>query len=155
RWVGQLSADERDRMRAHLTTRADGFADDFNRELTRAFFGLQIGSELPRDGTPLPADIDRFEHWYATAAHPDLVRAVYVVEIGDRGVLTLRQFHRNPARLELTEWPSELAPMHKRLTELVTPPMLDPGQPIRFQPVWPEIPAIAMPRVHLDVSSTR
>ena len=48
RWVGQLSADERDRIKDHLKDSADEFAEDFNRELTRAFFWLQVGPVIPR-----------------------------------------------------------------------------------------------------------
>jgi signal transduction histidine kinase len=154
KWVGQLSADERDRMRAHLTTRADGFADDFNRELTRTFFGLQVGSELPREGQAPPSDIERFEHWFATAPRPDLVRAVYQVEVGDRGGLLLRRFQRNPARLDVAAaWPGELEPLHQRLKDVLT--SSDVGQPVRVAPVWPEIPALVMPRLRLNVTPTR
>src|SRR5689334_11220795 len=70
-WVGQLSHDERDRMRAHLRARADDFSDDFNRELTRAFLWLQIGPELRRDQEPDPAEA-RYERWFTASPHPEL-----------------------------------------------------------------------------------
>ena len=40
RWLGQISAAERDRMAATLRTRASGFAEDFDRELNRAYSAL-------------------------------------------------------------------------------------------------------------------
>jgi signal transduction histidine kinase len=152
RWVGQLIADERDRMRGHLRDRADSFADDFNREITRVFFELQLGGEPPRDGET-SSELERFERFFATAARPDLVRAVYVAELDGHKPPKLRQFHRNPARMEDVAWPSELEPLHKRLSESVEPS--DPPQPMRFPPVWPEIPALAMPRLRLDVNAKR
>jgi signal transduction histidine kinase len=152
RWVGQLSADERDRMRAHLSARADSFADDFNREITRAFFGLQVGTELPRDGEA-PSEVERFEHWFATAPRPEIIRAVYQVETREGSAPKLRQFHRNPARLDETAWPAELGAIQKRLQEMAA--NADVPQPVRFPPVWPEIPAMAMPRLRLDVNANR
>jgi signal transduction histidine kinase len=150
RWVGQLSADERDRMRASLTTRADGFADDFNRELTRAFFGLQVGTELPRDSY-VPTDVERFEHWYTTAPHPDLVRAIYLVDLSDKGDISLKQFHRHPARLESAAWPAELEQVRREVAERAG----DGAQPFRVRPVWPEIPALTMGRVRVSINQSR
>ncbi len=66
RWVGQLSADERDRIKDHLKDSADEFAEDFNRELTRAFFWLQVGPVIRQEDTPEP-DEQRYERWYSTA----------------------------------------------------------------------------------------
>ena len=56
-WVGQLSTDERERLSRRLDRQAEELADDFNLEITRAFFSLQWGAELRRD-LPLEADVD-------------------------------------------------------------------------------------------------
>ena len=42
RWLGRISDAERDRMRATLNTRASGFAQDFDGELTRAYLLFQV-----------------------------------------------------------------------------------------------------------------
>ena len=42
RWLGQISGAERERMTATLNTRATAFAQDFDRELTRAYLLFQI-----------------------------------------------------------------------------------------------------------------
>jgi len=76
RWVGQLSADERERLRSHADTQAENLTDDFNRELTRAFFWLQFGPELRRDA-PLEAEVDRYARWYSAAPRPELVKTIY------------------------------------------------------------------------------
>ena len=57
RWVGQLSADERERLRSHADNQAENLTEDFNRELTRAFFWLQVGPELRRDA-PLDDEVE-------------------------------------------------------------------------------------------------
>src|SRR5262245_55578015 len=87
-WVGQLSKDERDRMRAHLRARAGDFSDDFNRELTRAFLWLQIGPELRRDAPPEAAE-QRYERWFTAAPHPELIKSIYRAEATASGDLTL------------------------------------------------------------------
>lgn len=144
RWVGQLSNDERDRMRAHLNRRADGFADDFNRELTRVFFRLQIGAEIPADGE-LATDESRFDRWYEAESRPDVVRAIYQVAIDDQGGTSLREFRRGPARFEPTAWPTALEPIRERFEQARANG--ETGGTFRFQPVWPAIPALVIPRV--------
>ena len=79
RWVGQLSADERDRIKDHLKDSADEFAEDFNRELTRAFFWLQVGPVIPQEDTPEPDEL-RYERWYTTAESPELIAGIYQVD---------------------------------------------------------------------------
>src|SRR6266545_1869422 len=131
RWVGQLSMDERDRMRAHLRARADDFSDDFNRELTRAFLWLQIGPELRRDAPP-ESDEQRYERWFTAAQHPELIKTIYQADVAPGGEVTLRQFERATPRLDPAEWPAELAPMRDRLVkQLRDAPPAEPAPPQR------------------------
>src|ERR1051326_2112043 len=41
RWLGEVSAGERERMQAFLKTSAERFCSDFDRELTNAYVQLQ------------------------------------------------------------------------------------------------------------------
>jgi two-component system sensor histidine kinase SenX3 len=122
RWVGQLSADERDRIKDHLKDSADEFAEDFNRELTRAFFWLQVGPVMRQEDTPEP-DEQRYERWYSTAESPELIAAIYQVDLdpvpsGDGGhELKLFQFVRNEPRLEQAAWPAVLEPVKQALID--------------------------------------
>ena len=50
RWLGQISASERDRMKRSLAAQADEFTQEFDRELTRAYFWLQA-DRSPSPGT--------------------------------------------------------------------------------------------------------
>ncbi|NEN44435.1 hypothetical protein G3V71_24075, partial [Escherichia coli] len=54
RWLGQISADERDRMQRSLRTQVNEFTQEFDRELTRAYFWLQAD----RGPTPNTAAAD-------------------------------------------------------------------------------------------------
>src|SRR5262245_22851070 len=113
-WVGQLSKDDRDRMRAHLRARADDFSDDFNRELTRAFLWLQIGPELRRDAPPEPAE-QRYERWFTAAPRPELIKTIYKVDVAPSGDLAMQQFQRATPRLDPVDWPDELTPIRQRM----------------------------------------
>ena len=153
RWVGQLSADERDRTTAHLQRRADAFADDFNRELTRAFFWLQVGPEIRRDRR-VESDEERYERWYTTAPRPDLIKTIYRLKLDpdDRReeAVRLEMFERAPARLERAEWPAALAPIRARLEEGIAEHRTDGSRPVRVPLVWSDIPAIVIPRVQVQ-----
>ncbi len=151
RWVGQLSADERERMRTHLVLRADAMSDDFDRELTRAFFWLQVGPEIRRD-VPLEADADRYLRWFASSPRPELVKTVYRLTMPPEGAKTapvVEVFNRAQARLEPADWTPELVPVRDRLGEAIAAHARDPGAPVRIPLVWPDIPALVMPRVQV------
>ena len=80
RWLGQISADERTRMRASLRSRVEDFTQEFDRELTRAYFWLQV-DRGPAPGVAAADSTDHFQRWFSTAPHPDMVRAIHVVAI--------------------------------------------------------------------------
>ena len=175
RWVGQLSADERDRIKDHLKDSADEFAEDFNRELTRAFFWLQVGPVIRQEDVPEP-DEQRYERWYSTAEAPELIAAIYQVDLdpvpvqsggqsGEGGHghdLKLRQFVRNEPRLEDATWPSVLEPVKQALIDRHGPvpagttasPAPDAGRNTvvglgRVPLLWPDVPAMVMPRARV------
>jgi signal transduction histidine kinase len=157
RWVGQLSIDERDRIREHLKSSADEFAEDFNRELTRAFFWLQIGPEVKHEEPP-ESDAQRYERWFAAAARPDLIKTVYQVDLDAAGHPVLQQFYRQEPRLEPAEWPEVLTPLRTAIAErheVVSgsqepPPQGGPGTPLTRLPwVWPDVPALLIPRARV------
>jgi signal transduction histidine kinase len=149
-WVGQLSHDDRDRMRAHLRGRADDFSDDFNRELTRAFLWLQIGPELRRDVAPEPPEA-RYEHWFTAAPHPELIKTIYKVDVAENGRLTMQQFQRGEPRLDTVDWPPELIPIRDRLLTAMREQPPDPGPPqrpgvvMRVPLLWPDLGVMIVP----------
>src|SRR5690242_7408662 len=76
RWLGEVSAGERERMQANLRTSADRFCADFDRELTNVYAQLQTlaaaAIPLTEDGHPA-----RYRQWLAVAPRPKLVREIY------------------------------------------------------------------------------
>jgi signal transduction histidine kinase len=156
RWVGQLSADERERIKDNLKDSAEDFSEDFNRELTRAFFWLQVGPEVRRDGAT-ETDAQRYERWFTGAPHPELISSIYHVEVDEAGKLSLQQFVRAEPRFEHVSWPATLEPIRKAITErsiqTASLPQVQRPPFTRVPVLWPEVPAIIVPRLRVLTSS--
>src|SRR6185436_11596513 len=75
RWVGQVSEAEREQLKQSLDRRSKEFADEFDREIGRAY---QIFRPTPGSGPSAP---DRFakqyEEWHATARFPGMLKTAY------------------------------------------------------------------------------
>src|SRR5690606_1849495 len=79
RWLGQISADERERMMSSLRSQVREFTQDFDRELTRAYFWLQ----MDRSGLGLtPANSTaHFDRWFSSAPDAGIISAIYTVTV--------------------------------------------------------------------------
>jgi signal transduction histidine kinase len=146
RWVGQLSADERERLRSHADNQADNLTEEFNRELTRAFFWLQVGPELQRDA-PLDDEVTRYARWYAAAPRPELVKTIYRLSepTTEHGPWVVERFARDPARLEAVAWPAELDPVKPQLQQTLD--ARKNAAPQRLIPTVASVPALVIPRL--------
>jgi signal transduction histidine kinase len=113
RWLGQISETDQTRLRATAKTRADEFARDFDREITRAFLRLQFDAAGARalDTTRF---VERRARWRANTSHPDLVQDVWLT---DSSTASLWRFDALSGRLEPSPWPAALGPTHERIRE--------------------------------------
>lgn len=114
RWLGQVSAAERERMQGTLSAGAARFTQDFDRELGRVYFNLKLdaGAWCARDADAYAA---RFEQWRATAPHPRLVGEVYVVDGSDVGEeAQLTRFDRATRKFVDAAWPAEFNALRSR-----------------------------------------
>src|SRR5689334_19302805 len=71
RWLGQISEAERARMSATLGASASAFAEDFDRELNRAYLLFQM-APASSDGGVAGQVAARVDRWQATARFPRL-----------------------------------------------------------------------------------
>jgi signal transduction histidine kinase len=144
RWLGQISAAERDRMRATLNTRATGFAHDFDRELTRAYLLFQ--ADGPGDAANAAARLSaRYERWHATARFPRMIGAVYLVSMAADGGSTVQQFNPATRVVDAAALPETLRPLQEQMAQLHVPH--EPGgAPSRPAPslVMDSVPAIVV-----------
>jgi signal transduction histidine kinase len=107
RWVGQVSVAERERMQRNLRNAAAQFREAFDGEVARAFLSLQVGAGTARDGFS-DRYTDRINTWIDTAAHPQVVASVHLVD-ADAGRLRLRRWNADARAFEATEWKPPLA----------------------------------------------
>jgi signal transduction histidine kinase len=156
RWLGQISANERDRMRASLRSRVEDFTEEFDRELTRAYFWLQVD----RGSAPGVAAADstgHFQRWFSTAPHPDLVRSIHVVSVqpsvaGTAARVSLSTYDRaRDALVPSTTTPAEIAPIVERLRTQPVPTFERGGSAAMPAAVASEGPALVIPRPPVPV----
>jgi signal transduction histidine kinase len=114
RWLGQVSASERERMQMNLRTAAMRFSHDFDRELTRAYRLFQMDASAWREQSweELAQCYDR---WMTTAPYPRLVSDVFIVVQEEGGRSRLLRFNPTARRIEPVEWPAELTGLRERL----------------------------------------
>ena len=130
RWLGQISEAERRQMSATAQTSATGFAEDFDRELNRAYLLFQIGI-APGDGS-VPAQLmARYDRWQATARYPRMIKDVYLAATsGD--TVTVKHLNTSTRFLEPADWPDVLTPIRERIGK----------GPVAS--VWPDAPALVV-----------
>src|SRR3954468_20018382 len=114
RWLGRISDAERDHMRATLNTRASGFAQDFDGELTRAYLLFQLDPEAT--GSLESRIALRYDRWQSTARYPRMIKDIYSVVPGER--TPLRRFDAAVRALEPAVWPSAMEPIRAQLATL-------------------------------------
>ncbi len=151
-WLGQISAAERDRMRSTSNARAVDFAQDFDRELTRAYLLFQAEPAAPGQD-PAESFAARYDRWQTTARFPRLIKDVYLSQVDAHGSRFLQHFDPSTRRLERVAWPPAMSDWRERLGD----------QPATFStagkvvirritsPVWQRVPALVVPLPMLTV----
>src|SRR5437868_3675957 len=143
RWIGEVSAAERQRMRAGLQAAGDRFADDLGQEVMRAFFAFQSN---PAHGaqTGEPGVAERWRHWRETAPMPRLVRDVYMVE-QTNGEWALTRIDPATGRGAPAAWSEELLPVRGVLERAEAAAASTAPPPPRPSPLEFSFPALLVP----------
>jgi len=146
RWVGQVSEADRAQLKQSLDRRAREFADDFDRELGRAYQLFRPSADLA--ATEPESLAKRFDEWQTTSRFPALVKTAYFVT-GD-GKTTLYEYNASTRALEPVEWPNVLHSVWMRLADnqmktIETPMGRASVFTIGTSTVFPEIPALLVP----------
>jgi two-component system sensor histidine kinase SenX3 len=150
RWLGQVSEAERDQLRRSLDRRAHEFADDFDREITRVYNGLQPAG--PVDPAAPEAFSKKYDAWVASATTPGLVRTVYMARPRDKekdAGFELFRYDAAARAFHATAWPPELDVVRSRMTGTIDDegkgPNLQRIVTINSTSVVPEVPALLLP----------
>jgi signal transduction histidine kinase len=113
RWLGEVSAGERERMQTNLRTSADRFCTDFDRELTNVY--VQLQNVAGRGDQQNPGELAaRYQQWLSAAPRPKLVREIYRTWFDDGGRLALAHFNHQSNSFEAVEWPETLKGLRDR-----------------------------------------
>jgi signal transduction histidine kinase len=153
RWLGQISEAERAQRRATLAAGALEFAQDFDREVTRAYLLFQTDAPPIEPPVAEPELADRFaaryDRWQATARFPRLLNELYAYSQDQPGAATLRRFDPATRHLEPVEWPEALRNWRDQLTAGTRTDSSSSGTGffIRRLPsaIWESAPAIVVP----------
>lgn len=115
RWLGEVSAGERERMQVNLKTSADRFCADFDRELTNVYLQLQnAGGATSHQMTSQPASqavdelVVRYRKWLATSSRPKLIQGLYRTSFDGNEQLALLRFNPSSNLFEPAEWPENM-----------------------------------------------
>ena len=149
RWVGEVSAMERQRMQASLATAAGRFVEDFDREVMQVFLAFHPDLSQPPEER-LERVVRQYERWQAEAQYPGLVRDVFLIRRGEGGEPELAVLRPRERRFEPCPWPPELARLHQHLTEVSH--ALAGHREVRGMPlgVFGEVPGLLIPLVFLE-----
>jgi signal transduction histidine kinase len=109
RWVGQVSAAERDRMERNLRVGAYQFRQAFDSELGRTTL-LQVGSTTVRQGA-VERYNDRYEAWLNTSVHPRMIANIYLVD-SENGALRFRRWNAETRTFDAAPWPPLVEKFH-------------------------------------------
>ncbi len=116
RWLGEVSAAERQRLSAVLERGARGFSEDFDRELTRVYVYFQPVTISRMDLLGSLAEAER--RYRAEAPCPELLEEVLVLHGAPSEEAELQRFDPAAAKLADLAWPPELVGLGRRLGEL-------------------------------------
>ncbi len=111
RWIGEVSAAERERLESSLRVASDRFASDFDTELSRLANAFQIRDGFPEDSGPI---IERYQAWSETVADPRLIRAIYLLRSSPDGPLDFYQVDLGAGLLRPVPLPKELQNIRDR-----------------------------------------
>ncbi|HEX6899338.1 MAG TPA: HAMP domain-containing sensor histidine kinase [Thermoanaerobaculia bacterium] len=135
KWIAEVSMVQRHRMQFTLFSAGAGFAEDFDREMTRAWTHF-----LPdrREGDVGPESlVERMDRWRVEAPHPRLVRDIVRVRLNPEGGLDAEVLRPGARAFVPVSHPGDLEPVRRRFLAHT------PGR--RHSPVLGEIPALMIP----------
>jgi signal transduction histidine kinase len=152
RWLGQISDAERAQRRATLAAGALEFAQDFDREITRAYLLFQTDAPmaLPADDVALEGRFSaRYDRWQATARFPRILKEFYAFSQDQSDRAVLRRFDPATRRLEPADWPAAMSNWREQLTPGTWKDSSSAGNNFFIRrmpaPIWESVPAVVVP----------
>src|SRR2546422_150918 len=111
RWIGEVSAAERDRLESSVRAASDGFASDFDAELARTAMSFQIREGFPEDGG---AVLQRYQSWLDAASYPRLIRSISLIRTSPNASPDFYKLDMRSGSLEPAPLPQQFANLRDR-----------------------------------------
>src|SRR5438552_9873773 len=111
RWIGEVSAAERERMESGLRAASDRFASDFDGELARVSAAFQIRTGFPEDAK---AVLERYQSWSESAPYPRMIRSIALVRTSPDAAPEFYKVDLRTGRMESAPIPEELGNLRDR-----------------------------------------
>lgn len=132
-WLDQIADADRERRARTLQTAAAQLTQDFDAEIGRAVFALQIDAASVEQGD-WSGFAQKYQVWTASVASPRIVKAIYFVhaprEGAERSEAALRVWNAQTHTFDETPWPEDLASVRTRFVheEIATIDLSPPGE---------------------------
>src|SRR5262245_12744524 len=114
RWLGQLSADECARMKAHLHALAMRLGQDFDREITHTYATFVPISETENEDRPSVL-LESYARWSKESPYPGLVKTIFMAQADEQGQLYLSRLNQEARSFDPLEWPQTMATLRSQL----------------------------------------
>jgi signal transduction histidine kinase len=121
-WLEQIADADRERRARTLRTAASQLAQDFDGEVGKAAFALQIDPAMVESDS-WTGFADKYQVWADGALAPGMVKAIYFVDAPDQGVQLkdgeaprLRVWNAQTGTFDDSTWPDELTLVRTRFT---------------------------------------
>lgn len=153
-WLGEISAGERARMQSLVNSGVQRLGEDFDLEIASIFLGLQMQATTVR-AQDWSAYAQRYEHWRAYTAHPDLVGDIYLVQMFENNTIKLMRFHRDTGRFVADDWPMSMQQLRQRFEQSLKTMHLENGLLVGNtpDPVADDVPALVIPVAQMSLLS--
>lgn len=146
-WLSQISEAERERLQIHLQTGVQRLSQDFNAEVTRAYYAFQIEGRQVSEQPIEDLLAQRYNVWREQSLFPQIVGDLYLIRADGEAMETLR-FNPTQRRLEAVTMESkEVETLRK---QLFSPPQTENDKNARVirlsvDLINEEMPALVIP----------
>lgn len=146
RWLGQISASERERLQKRLETDTHRFAEDFNREIQIAYLTFQFDSETWSKNDYGEFN-ERYQAWREQVAFPALIQDFYFARND--------QLLRYDAKLKTfngAEWSEDLAELRRNFQTGQDCELIDDKNLVLVMPIYENADKVFLQREKISLS---
>jgi signal transduction histidine kinase len=153
-WLGEVSTGDRERMQSLIDAGAVRFGEDFDLEVARMYLTFQMDAQAVQT-RQWDRYAQHYEHWAKRAPYPQLLGAVYLVELYQNGRVNLSLYNPSGRRFSPAEWPATMADLRRQFEQSIKTTRVENGALVgsTLDPVEDKVPGLVIPVSHMDLLS--